>query len=376
MTVPSDFTGKTAIVTGSSGLVGRRLCELLAERGAAKVIGLDISEPPVSPGNAAPSSYAVIETRLCDITDSDAVVSAMEPADCVWHMAALVGPFYPQHAYKKVNYHGTLNVLKAVRHHGICNLVYSSSPSTRFDGLDVSGLKESDLTIREPGTFLEPYAEWKAQGEIAVHEENGKDGLYTVTIAPHQVYGPRDPLFLPNLMEASRTGKLRVFGKGKNEVSMVHVDNYCHGLILGYHALNREETRSRAGGQFIIVTDGGKVNFWDVLDDASVQLGFGSVRSRMAVPRWLLMGIALMLQVVGRVLGKSFKITPFTVKMLTIDRWFDITKAREVLGYEPLFPFQQGWQQTIDWYKNNTDFLDKCAKKTSKNKVFEKRKDE
>ena len=38
-------------------------------------------------------------------------------------------------------------------------------------------------------------------------------------------------------MEAAGNGQLRVFGNGKNKVSFTYLDNYCHGLILGYDAL-------------------------------------------------------------------------------------------------------------------------------------------
>lgn len=47
----------------------------------------------------------------------------------------------------------------------------------------------------------------------------------------------RDNLFMPSLLEAAGKGQLRVFGNGKNKVSFTYLDNYCHGLILGYDAL-------------------------------------------------------------------------------------------------------------------------------------------
>lgn len=42
---------------------------------------------------------------------------------------------------------------------------------------------------------------------------------------------------MPSLLEAAGKGQLRVFGNGKNKVSFTYLDNYCHGLILGYDAL-------------------------------------------------------------------------------------------------------------------------------------------
>eukprot|EP00171_Calliarthron_tuberculosum_P020022 IDg20022t1 len=171
-------------------------------------------------------------------------------------------------------------------------------------------------------------------------------------------------------MEAARSGALRVFGHGNNRVSMVHVDNYCHALVLGYHALAR--TPARASGEFVIVTDGGSVRFWDVLDDAAVRLGFASLRAKTHLPRWLLMAVAYLLAIVGRITGRSFKLTPFTVTMLTIDRWFDISKARDLLGYEPLVSFEEGWNSTVEWFMENREFMQRCASKTRANKVFER----
>ena len=47
------------------------------------------------------------------------------------------------------------------------------------------------------------------------------------------------------------------------------------------------------------------------------------------------------------------KLTPFTVRMLTMNRWFDISNARKDLKYEPIIPFKQGWKDTLIWFKQN-----------------------
>ena len=106
-------------------------------------------------------------------------------------------------------------------------------------------------------------------GEIFCMEACQAPELLTVAVAPHQVYGPRDNLFLPNLLETAGTGRLRIFGNGRNRsapacglnpgtgkcmtraqqtavhtsgrrggaVCFTHNDNYCHGLILAERAL-------------------------------------------------------------------------------------------------------------------------------------------
>jgi len=88
----------------------------------------------------------------------------------------------------QVNYEGTLNVIAACRFHGCKKLIYSSSPSTRFDGSDVDGLNEAQMPAIPQRSYLQEYAKTKAMGEVAVREACG-DELMTVAIAPHQVQG-------------------------------------------------------------------------------------------------------------------------------------------------------------------------------------------
>ena len=51
------------------------------------------------------------------------------------------------------------------------------------------------------------------------------------------------------------------------------------------------------------------------------------------------------------VVNFKVKLNPFAVKMLMINRYFDISAAKKDLKYEPLIDFEQGWASTIDWFK-------------------------
>jgi nucleoside-diphosphate-sugar epimerase len=121
-----------------------------------------------------------------DITDKAALTEAFAGADCVWHVAAAVGPFHPRALYERVNYQGTLNVIEACRANQVPKLVFSSSPSTRFDGSDVDGLTEDEMPKLPQAKYMQMYAETKAMGELAVTAACC-DELLTVSVAPHQV---------------------------------------------------------------------------------------------------------------------------------------------------------------------------------------------
>lgn len=345
------FAGKTFLVTGSSGFVGLRMCEMLVEIGA-NVRAFDVSPFPFelfSPTHC--SNNGILTPIIGDITCLVDVVAAVTGGvDGIFHIAALVGPYHPQLAYRAVNYEGTRLLLEAAKTAGVPRFIFSSSPSTRFDGNDIIGRAEDELEVMPRGTFLEEYAETKALAELAVREACCS-ALMTVAIAPHQVYGPRDSLFLPNFLKAARSGLLRVFGDGQNEVSFTYVDNYCSGLFAGYQSLYKG---SPALGKFFIVTDGGgPTKFWLTIDAACMALGCDSIMDKFKLPSWLMMGVANFLSCLGWFTGCKFRLTPFAVKMTTIHRWFNISAAKRDLNYVPAVTPAEGWKTTVNWFAAN-----------------------
>lgn len=371
---------KNCLVTGGTGFVGQRLVEMLVERGAERVVSLDIVPPPSSAW-----THPNIQYEVGDICNADRLTELCKGIDCVFHIAAAVGPFHPKELYTRVNYHGTLNVIQACKNQKVPKLVMSSSPSTRFTGEDINGLTEDELPKIPQQKYMQEYAASKALGEIACLKACCPE-LLTVAVAPHQVYGPRDNLFMPNLLETAGNGRLRIFAKsstgwGKNRVCFTHVDNYCHGLILGELALHPQ---SPALGKFYIVTDGdthtfqeGYAYLWDALDEAVIGMGFTSLWSKFKYPYWLLMGLAYICNFIGWVLHTQLKLNPFNVTVLTMHRWFRISAAERDLKYKPIVPFNEGWKETIKWFrqywlpgyierKNNSNFTGIAAQSQRK----------
>jgi hypothetical protein len=135
------------------------------------------------------------------------------------------------------------------------------------------------------------------------------------------------------------------------------VDNYCHGLIIAERKLYKG---SPVLGKFYIVTDGDThpepgqyCIFWKELDKAVVGLGFQSLYSKMKLPFWFLYLLALGANVIGWLVGTTFKLNVFNVFVLTMHRWFIIDNAERDLSYRPIIGFREGWEDTIEWFRVN-----------------------
>jgi len=354
--------GVVALVTGSNGFCGARLVEILLDRGAKTVVCFDITAPNAKlkerfdtclEKNPKGNLIYCTGRKDGDITSKEAVEKAfttVKQLDIVYHVAALVGPFHSDEMYYKVNVEGTRNILDACLKFNVKNLVNSSSPSTRFDGEDVEGKREDELVFPEVYTAL--YAETKAEAERMVSSACSPE-LNTINVAPHQVYGPYDELFMPNLLSTMGNNRLRIFGKGDKLISVCYVDNYCHGLLCGADEIVSNGTKSKALGKFYIITDEEPQVLWDMINSAGMEMGFTDLHTKWALPLWLLYFVAYLCGIYTFVTKKKTKLTPFTVRMLTIHRYFDPTLSKQDLQYEPLYKFKDGWKLTTGWFKEH-----------------------
>ena len=114
-------------------------------------------------------------------------------------------------------------------------------------------------------------------------------------------------------------------------------------------------------GQFYVVTDGdshpcpqGYALFWPALDEMVVNVGLESIyEGKMKLPDWIMLPVGSLCDGISWVTGRKLKLNAFAVRMTTIHRWFDISKAVEELEYAPVVPFQEAWEDTAAWYREH-----------------------
>jgi len=317
----------TALVTGGGGFVGRAIVRRLLDAGVS-VRCLARGDYPL----LTASGVAVIRG---DIADMDAVSRAVSGCDTVFHVAAKAGVWGDYDSYHRPNVVGTKNVIAACRSRRVQRLVYTSSPSVVFDGSDMRGVDES---APYPRRFKSNYSATKAIAEQAVLAAN-EDALRTVALRPHLVWGPGDNHIVPRVLAQARSGQLRRIGPGNPRVDTTYIDNAAAAHTQAAHALI---DNPNAAGRAYFISQDQPIGIWTIIDGI---LDAGGVPPLdRTVPRWAAMAAATAFEIVHRALRiqSEPRLTRFVVRELTSEHWFDISAARNELGYEPDVSIEEG----------------------------------
>jgi nucleoside-diphosphate-sugar epimerase len=98
-------------------------------------------------------------------------------------------------------------------------------------------------------------------------------------------------------------------------------------------------------GEFFVVTDGGAVYLWDILDQAITGCGLPSLEDKFHLSEWILYPAAYACLFFNKFRSVPLRLSPFTVRMLTMHRHFNIAKIEAALGYRPLRAFVEAWPE-------------------------------
>jgi nucleoside-diphosphate-sugar epimerase len=323
-----------ALVTGGGGFLGSAIVRMLLERGDSVVV-LARGEYPELIAMGA-------ELKRGDIRDLSAVTGACADVDVIFHVAAKPPPWGRRADYESINVGGTANVVEAAQSEGIPHLVYTSTPSVVVADGDVEGLDER---LPYATHFLADYPWSKAQAEQLVLDANGA-ALACVALRPHLIWGPGDPHFLPRFVAKARSGQLRRIGSADPLVDTVYVDNAASAHLL---AADRLRAGADIGGKAFFISNGEPIGVWTMVDRMLAAAGEAPVRGR--VPVWLAEGLAYLFETIHRVfhLAREPRITRFLVHEVTRAHWFDISAARNDLGYEPTVSLEEGLARLEAW---------------------------
>ena len=306
------------LVTGGAGFIGSSTVDELVRRGHSVVVLDDLS-------SGKEENLVEVRNKITfmkgSVTDLETVQKAMHQAEYVIHLAARTS--VPRSVKdpletNRINVEGTLNVLVAARDNKIKRFVFAAS-SSAYGETPILPKAES-----MPPTPVSPYGVSKCVGELYAQTFGRCYGLENVSLRYFNVYGPRqDPdspysgvlsRFLAAFLDDEQPV---VFGDGEQTRDFTFVDDAVQANLLAC------EAPSASGGVFNVGASG-----------------------RISLNQAL--------QILRRITGKNLEAKYDAPREGDIrDSQADITKAREVLGYEPAVQFEEGLARAFDWYRLN-----------------------
>ena len=321
---------KKALVTGGGGFLGSRIVRMLLDKGIT-VRSLQRSDNPdlIKLG---------VEIIRGDISDRDTVINAAEGCDVIFHVAAMAGVWGNYDDYYQCNVTGTKNIIDACQTHNIQKLVYTSSPSIVFAGEDEENINESTPYADH---FLTAYQETKAMAEQMVLKANSET-LSTVALRPHLLWGPGDPHLVPRIIERAKAGRLRLVGKQNNLVDSTYIDNAALAHILAAEAL---ETNSNCAGKTYFISNNEPLPMKELINKILAAAGLSPVTKTISPQLAYTIGMIL------EFIYKIFKLkdepimTRFIAKQLSCAHWYDLTAAKNDLGYQAKVTINEGMER-------------------------------
>ncbi len=321
-------SGKRILITGGAGFIGSNLCDSFVESGNG-VICFDNLSTGFKSNIEHLESLGAFTFIEGDIRNYDQVAEAMNGVDLVLHQAALGSvprSINDPITSNNVNISGFLNVIEAARNLGVNRVVYAASSSTYGDSKKLPKVED------EIGMPLSPYAVTKLVNELYAHVYGDLFHLELIGLRYFNVFGKRQTpdgayaAAIPKFTQAFIDHKSpTVHGDGLQTRDFTYIENVVQMNHLAAGTQNPE-----AVNQVYNVAYGDRTTLVDLIEIirtalvehdeeiAHVDLEFGP--SRQGDVR---------------------------------DSLADVSKAKDLLGYNPTHSLKQGIEEAMNWYWNS-----------------------
>jgi 2-alkyl-3-oxoalkanoate reductase len=311
-----------SLVTGAAGFVGSHLVtELLAEEGA-RVRALVRHA-------ASAEELRGVDTRIGDVRDPRDLQNALQDVDVVYHCASAAGAASPREVYDTA-LTGTRNLLEGLRQAG-------KGRAVLLTGVIVLGARylhaaAEDLPYRRSGDLSHDV---KIEIEQMAWEYERRHGVDVTVLRPGLIYGPGDCRNLPQMIRAVQGGRFAYIRSRDNAMPIVYVRDMVQAMRL---AARTPAARGRA----YHITDGSHTTVGQFIDCLAELLGCPPPKTVLPfVVPYLGCLFFESLAALRLYRGKA-PISRTSLNFLGHSRSFDITRARQEIGYNPQVMYQEG----------------------------------
>lgn len=324
------YKDKKVLITGGAGAIGNNLTRVLAETGANMVIVLD--DLSSAERWNVPSLHTVLFVEGDVLDEVELKRIFFERPDYVFHLAALFANQnsidHPEHDLM-VNGLGTLKLLQYSQLSGVARFIYASSGCSIYGSKSPLPLKEEFVSLN----LSSPYQITKMLGELYCNFFRNHYGLKTVKTRFFNSYGPGEipgqyRNVIPNFIYWALQGKtLPITGTGEETRDFTYVGDTVDGLLrAGFYESAIGDEMNLASGKETRIID--LANMVNELTGNKGGIKFVERRKWDTKPRLLA----------------------------------SIDKAKRILGYQPKTSFEEGLKNTVDWFRNHWDDIQRSAR--------------
>lgn len=356
---------KSVLLIGGCGFLGHHLIEeFWRVTPRPEIHVLDIR--PLDKSNISPTFFTFdpdqIHTYTGDITspeDLQRVLKEAKPQVVVHSVSPVHG--LGAEIYHKVNVLGTRNIIKETKlDPNVQLLVYTSSAGVVFNGAD---LKNVDESIPYPAKAMDAYNETKAIAEDEVlsaatsydnfvsksSSSSFAGELLTVSLRPAGIFGPGDRQMIPELRKMPYRGQHKFqLGSNNNLFDTTYVGNVAFAHALATQKIFDPKIGAKVNGQCFFITNNSPIYFWAM--GRAVWKADGFVDPpKFVIPKGLGIFIGYISEFVSNLTGKPPGLTPFRVRTVCANRYYNISKAESILGYRPQTDLESGILETLKW---------------------------
>jgi dTDP-glucose 4,6-dehydratase len=319
-----DWTDKKVLVTGAGGFVGSHLTEHLAGLGAdvRAFVHYNSRNDPGLLRLLPKESLERVRIVMGDLKDAGAVGDAVRDVDVVFHLGSLIAiPYSYVHPRETVetNVLGALNVFEAARDAGVGKVVHTSTSevygTARYVPIDES----------HPLQGQSPYSASKIGADKVAESFYRSFDVPIATIRPFNTYGPRQSAraVIPTIIVQALTQEKVVLGATHTTRDYTFVDDLVRAFVLVAGS-------PRTVGETVNV-------------GSNYEISIGAVAETVA-------------SLIGReieVVTDSGRLRPEKSEVERL--WCDNTRARDLLGWSPAVPLEEGLSRTIAWFREHLD---------------------
>ena len=337
-------TKRPIVVTGGAGFLGSKIIEYLLLQGESNIWLFDVVPP-------SKVYDARVQFRQCDIQNRSQVFSLIAEASptTIYHVAAFMCFAHTQpHQWRRayaINVQGTVNLRDASLKYNVARFIYTSSSTVSVSKTNAhQNMTEEDPYVTK-STTLSHYQLTKALAEKCIRESHGKrlangEKLQTIVVRPtSMVFGAGEKCGPLSLALNTYFAPLL---NPKTMLDVVSVENVAYGELLAEYALRTQP--SEVGGEAFCISNADPVCWADLY----LLLQLHQRIILVTLMPWMYLSFACLSEIVqwvfrGRVsLGSLDQLSLATVALSLREYTFRPEKAKNLLGYEPLYTLEQG----------------------------------